>query len=61
MELTYISARLWVDDMIDPLETQELISFGIETANNNPGIQQFNVGVLQTWKQFLSVFFFHFS
>lgn len=48
MEPTYAAARLWVDDMIDPLETRQLISLGIETANNNPEIPKFNVGAPQT-------------
>lgn len=37
-----------VHDMIDPLETREIISLGIETANNNRDIPKFNVGILQS-------------
>ena len=48
MEPTYAAARLWVDDIIDPLETREIISLGIEMADNNPEIAKFNVGVIQT-------------
>jgi len=43
----YAAARLWVDAIIDPLETRQVISMGIEAANNSP-IEDFNVGVMQT-------------
>jgi 3-methylcrotonyl-CoA carboxylase beta subunit len=43
----YAAARLWVDGVIDPLETRKVISFGIEAANHSP-IEKFNVGVIQT-------------
>ncbi len=43
----YAAARLWVDAVIDPLETRHWISTGIEAANNAP-VEKFNVGVLQT-------------
>lgn len=43
----YAAARLWVDGVIDPLETRKVISMGIEAANNSP-IEKFNVGVIQT-------------
>lgn len=43
----YAAARLWVDAIIDPLETRRWISMGIEAANNAP-VERFNVGVLQT-------------
>jgi 3-methylcrotonyl-CoA carboxylase beta subunit len=43
----YAAARLWVDEIIDPLETRKWISTGIEAANNAP-IKRFNPGVLQT-------------
>lgn len=43
----YAAARLWVDAIIDPLETRNIISQGIEMANNAP-VEQFNVGVIQT-------------
>lgn len=43
----YAAARLWVDAIIDPKDTREWISTGIEMANNQP-IEAFNVGVLQT-------------
>ena len=43
----YAAARLWIDAIIDPLETRRFISIGIEAANNAP-IEPFNVGVIQT-------------
>lgn len=43
----YAAARLWVDAIIDPVETRKLISMGIEAADNAP-VKKFNVGVLQT-------------
>ncbi len=43
----YAAARLWVDGVIDPLETRSLISTGIEAANHAP-LKTFNVGVIQT-------------
>lgn len=44
----YAASRLWVDGIIDPLETRKVISMGIEAANQSPIIKQFNVGVIQT-------------
>ncbi|MCB9209804.1 MAG: acyl-CoA carboxylase subunit beta [Ignavibacteriales bacterium] len=44
----YAAARLWVDEIIDPAKTREYISRSIEIANNNPNIEKFNVGVIQT-------------
>jgi acetyl-CoA carboxylase carboxyltransferase component len=44
----YAAARLWVDEIIDPAKTREYISKSIEFANNNPEMQKFNVGVIQT-------------
>ncbi|HEX9615719.1 MAG TPA: carboxyl transferase domain-containing protein [Bacteroidota bacterium] len=43
----YAAARLWVDGIIDPVETRGVISRGIEMANQNPEIPRFNPGVLQ--------------
>lgn len=42
----YAAARLWVDAIIDPLETRRWLSVGIEMANQSP-IGRFNVGVFQ--------------
>lgn len=43
----YAASRLWVDGVIDPLETRKVISMGIEAANHAP-VEKFNVGVFQT-------------
>lgn len=43
----YAAARLWVDAIIDPIETRKVISMGIEAATNAP-VERFNVGVIQT-------------
>jgi 3-methylcrotonyl-CoA carboxylase beta subunit len=43
----YAAARLWVDGVINPLETRNWISTGIEAANHAP-VDKFNVGVIQT-------------
>jgi acetyl-CoA carboxylase carboxyltransferase component len=43
----FAAARLWVDGIIDPVETRSIISSGIEMASNNPNIPRFNPGVLQ--------------
>jgi 3-methylcrotonyl-CoA carboxylase beta subunit len=43
----YAAARLWVDAIIDPLETRKVISMGIEAANNAQ-VERFNPGVIQT-------------
>ena len=44
----YAAARLWVDEIIDPVETRRWISRGIEMADHNPDIPPFNPGVIQT-------------
>ncbi|MHB8206219.1 acyl-CoA carboxylase subunit beta [Mucilaginibacter sp.] len=44
----YAASRLWVDGIIDPLETRKVISMGIEAANHAPIEKAFNVGIIQT-------------
>jgi acetyl-CoA carboxylase carboxyltransferase component len=44
----YAASRLWVDAVIEPLETRKWISMGIEAANHAPIQKPYNVGVLQT-------------
>jgi len=44
----YAASRLWVDAVVDPLETRKWISMGIEMANHSPITQDYNVGVIQT-------------
>ena len=43
----YAASRLWLDAIIDPLETRKVISMGIEAANQAPITKQYNVGVIQ--------------
>jgi 3-methylcrotonyl-CoA carboxylase beta subunit len=43
----YAASRLWVDAIIDPRQTRQWISQGIEMADHAP-IEKFNPGVLQT-------------
>ena len=43
----YAASRIWVDGVIDPVETRKVISMGIEAANHAP-LEKFNVGVIQT-------------
>jgi len=47
MDPLYGAARLWVDGIIDPISTREVISLCIAAANSNPNIPSFNPGVLQ--------------
>lgn len=44
----YAAARLWVDGIIDPVETRKVISMGIEAANQAPIRKAFNPGIIQT-------------
>lgn len=43
----YAAARLWVDGIIDPVETRRIISAGIKAADQAPIEKPFNVGVIQ--------------
>jgi 3-methylcrotonyl-CoA carboxylase beta subunit len=43
----YAAARLWVDGIIDPTETRNVISEGIRAANHNPHLEEFKTGVFQ--------------
>ncbi len=44
----FAAARLWVDGIVDPVETRQIVSTGIAMASNNPDVPKFNPGVLQT-------------
>ena len=44
----YAASRLWLDAVIDPLETRSWVSMGIEAASQSPATKEFNMGVLQT-------------
>jgi 3-methylcrotonyl-CoA carboxylase beta subunit len=43
----YAAARLWVDDIIDPIQTRTLISEAISASNNNPDLPAIKLGVFQ--------------
>jgi acetyl-CoA carboxylase carboxyltransferase component len=44
----YAASRLWIDSIINPLDTRKVISMGIEMANHSPITKAYNLGVLQT-------------
>ncbi len=44
----YAASRLWIDAIIDPIETRKVISLGIDVANHKKSTEKYNVGVLQT-------------
>lgn len=44
----YAASRMWVDGIINPLDTRKVISMGIEAANQSPIKKRFNVGMIQT-------------
>jgi 3-methylcrotonyl-CoA carboxylase beta subunit len=44
----YGAARLWIDKIIDPMETRDAITQALEAASLNPEVPEFKVGVLQT-------------
>jgi 3-methylcrotonyl-CoA carboxylase beta subunit len=43
----YSAARLWTDAVIEPTDTRDWISMGIEAANHAPIEKAFNMGVIQ--------------
>ncbi|HUZ95626.1 MAG TPA: acyl-CoA carboxylase subunit beta [Edaphobacter sp.] len=44
----YGAARLWIDAIIDPASTREVLMTALEAASLNPEVAKFNPGVLQT-------------
>ncbi len=48
MNPRYAAARLWVDAIIDPRRTREILARSLEACANNPEIPEFKTGVLQT-------------
>jgi acetyl-CoA carboxylase carboxyltransferase component len=44
----YAASRLWIDAIIDPAKTREVVSVGIEMANHKKAEKPYNVGVIQT-------------
>ena len=43
----YAAARLWVDEIIDPVQTRTVISEAILASNNNPDLPAIKLGVFQ--------------
>ena len=48
MDPRYGAARLWIDKIIDPMETRAALTTALEAAALNPEVREFKVGVLQT-------------
>ncbi len=48
MDPRYAAARLWVDAIIDPAETREVLARSLAAAAENPDLPEFKTGVLQT-------------
>ena len=46
-DILFAASQLWVDAVIDPVETRKWISTGIEAANESATEEKFNMGVLQ--------------
>ena len=44
----YAAARLWTDAIIDPVQTREILSLGIEMADHKKAERAYNVGIIQT-------------
>ncbi len=44
----YGAARLWIDAIIDPVRTREVLITALEACSLNPDVAKFNVGVVQT-------------
>jgi 3-methylcrotonyl-CoA carboxylase beta subunit len=44
----YGAARLWIDAIIDPVKTREVLMTALEAASLNSEVPRFNPGVLQT-------------
>jgi acetyl-CoA carboxylase carboxyltransferase component len=44
----YGAARLWIDAIIDPARTREVLIMALEACAMNPDVPRFNPGVLQT-------------
>jgi acetyl-CoA carboxylase carboxyltransferase component len=44
----YGAARLWIDAIIDPAKTREILITALKACALNPEVPRFNPGVLQT-------------
>jgi acetyl-CoA carboxylase carboxyltransferase component len=48
MDPRYAAARLWVDAIIDPAETRDVLARTLDLVAHNPHVAEFKTGVLQT-------------
>lgn len=48
MDPRYGASRLWIDAIIDPLDTRDALIAALSAASLNPEVGKFSVGVLQT-------------
>jgi 3-methylcrotonyl-CoA carboxylase beta subunit len=48
MDPRYGAARLWIDAIIDPLDTRAALTTALKAVSLNPDVPEFKVGVLQT-------------
>jgi acetyl-CoA carboxylase carboxyltransferase component len=48
MDPRYAAARLWVDALVDPAETREILARSLACAAMNPDLAELKTGVLQT-------------
>ena len=44
----YAAARLWIDALIDPVNTRDWLARGLDMVDHNPTLERFNPGVIQT-------------
>ena len=44
----YAAANLWIDAIIDPIDTRKIISLGIDIANHSPISEKYNPGIIQS-------------
>ena len=44
----YAAGRLWVDALIDPVNTRAWLARGLDVVDHNPELERFNPGVIQT-------------
>jgi len=44
----YAASRLWVDEIINPLDTRKVLSMGLEMSSKVKAERPYNVGVIQT-------------
>ncbi len=47
-DIRYAAARLWVDAIIDPAKTRDVLITALECAALNPNVAKFHPGILQT-------------